>query len=121
MQLNRTSTFSSTTASIQSTPPATAGNVDEHLAGTGSGAFAQPSVTPTIRTVRSKASSSDNGFEPIATIDLAAEIPDIILSKDRRWVYLLNASEGAVERIDTQTLALDGKSVKTVQAPNTCD
>ena len=76
---------------------------------------AKPAARPSVQVeIGGKSDPSSNDLTPAITLKLAAEIPDIIVSKDRRWVYLLNASEGLVERIDTQTQKLDETVVKTV-------
>lgn len=45
-------------------------------------------------------------------LKLQAAIGDIILSNDRRWVYILNLSEGQIQRLDTRTFKLDNQIAK---------
>jgi len=103
LKLDRAHTFAATVAFDK---PPRASDANE---------TAEPAANPSAKVgVANDSGLSSNDLTPVATIKLVAEIPDIILGKDRRWVYLLNASEGAVQRIDTQTLKLDDTAVKTV-------
>lgn len=54
----------------------------------------------------------DGELRPAAVVKLASSVPALVLSPDRRWVYLLNASDGKVRRIDTGKRALDAAAAE---------
>ncbi len=54
----------------------------------------------------------DPGLEPRAIIKLGAKMPDFFLSRDRKWLHLLNASGTKVQRIDVVKGTLDETSAE---------
>lgn len=48
---------------------------------------------------------------PAATIPLAASIRSMVLSHDRKWLYVLNGTARKLERIDMAKRALDEKAI----------
>src|SRR5262249_11602461 len=67
---------------------------------------AGPTPTP------GKAAASTNALTPMATIDLKAAVGELIVSKSGKWVYLLNMSDGQIQRIATDTHTLDAAAAK---------
>ncbi len=54
---------------------------------------------------------SENELKPAATIKFNACLRDIALSKDRKWLYVLNTSDGKLQRVDTAKRTLDAAAV----------
>jgi mono/diheme cytochrome c family protein len=50
---------------------------------------------------------ADSDLAPVAEFDLKATLSDLIVSKNRKWVYVLNTSEAKIQRINTEKLDLD--------------
>jgi WD40 repeat protein len=55
-------------------------------------------------------------LSPTATIKLSATVPDLYFSPDRSLLYLLNTSEGKIQRIDTAKRKLDSVEGEAVEA-----
>ena len=56
----------------------------------------------------------EEGYEVgTAATEVAASIPDLALSPDRRFLYFLNATDGEIRRLDTESSTLDDTVVKT--------
>ncbi len=56
----------------------------------------------------------DNAVPPAAIVKLGACLPDLFLSPDKKWLYLLNVSDGKVQRVDMAKRALDAASANTM-------
>jgi S1-C subfamily serine protease len=60
-----------------------------------------PPPPPVPKPVGKGDKPAENEFRPSVTISLGASIPDMFLSPDGAWLYLLNGSDGKVIKLDT--------------------